>query len=100
MRMLVKYTAFIDLNQAGEEVERSYYLSFINKEDVIDIPFESLEELQTKAGKYTLAAFMKSDEFKEKVEEFDDMEEFFRDVETLVLYDESIPVEEMELKKE
>lgn len=43
---------------------------------------------------------MKSDEFKEKVEEFDDMEEFFKDVETLVLYDESIPVEEMELKKE
>ena len=92
MRMLVKYTAFIDLNQAGEEVERSYYLSFINKDDVIDIPFESLEELQTKAGRYTLAEFVKSDEFKEKIEEFDDLEEFFADVETLVLYDESIPV--------
>lgn len=92
MRMLVKYTAFIDLNQAGEEVERSYYLSFINKDDVIDIPFESLEELQTKAGPYTLAEFVKSDEFKEKIEEFDDLEEFFADVETLVLYDESIPV--------
>lgn len=98
MRMLVKYTAFIDLDQAGEEVERSYYLSFINKDDVIDIPFESLEELQTKAGRYTLAEFVKSDEFKEKIEEFDDLEEFFADVETLVLYDESIPVNVSDFK--
>ncbi len=93
MRMLVKYTAFIDLDQMGEEVDRSYYLSFVNKDDVMDLPFDSLDELQKKAGKYTLADFMKSEEFKEKTVDYEDTEEFFKSVDTLVLYDESIPVD-------
>lgn len=93
MRMLVKYTAFIDLDHMGEEVDRSYYLSFVNKDDVMDLPFDSLDELQKKAGKYTLADFMKSEEFKEKTVDYEDTEEFFKSVDTLVLYDESIPVD-------
>ena len=93
MRMLVKYTAFIDLDQNGNETDRSHYLSLIRKDDVMDLPFDSIEELKQKAGKYTLADYVKSEEFKEKILAYDDYEEFFRDVDTMVLYQDSIAVD-------
>ena len=93
MRMLVKYTAFIDLDQDGNETDRSHYLSLIRKDDVMDLPFDSIEELKQKAGKYTLADYVKSEEFKEKILAYDDHEEFFRDVDTMVLYQDSIAVD-------
>lgn len=93
MRMLVKYTAFIDLDQDGNETDRSHYLSLIRKDDVMDLPFDSIEELKQKAGKYTLADYVKSEEFKEKILAYDDYEEFFRDVDTMVLYQDSIAVD-------
>ncbi len=93
MRMLVKYTAFIDLDQDGNETDRSHYLSLIRKDDVMDLPFDSIEELKQKAGKYTLADYVKSEEFKEKILAYDDYEEFFRDVDTMVLYQDAIAVD-------
>lgn len=93
MRMLVKYTAFIDLDQDGNETDRSHYLSLIRKDDVMDLPFDSIEELKQKAGKYTLADYVKSEEFKEKILAYDDHEEFFRDVDTMVLYQDAIAVD-------
>lgn len=90
MRMLVKYTAYIDLDQNGAETDRSHYLSFINKEDVMEIPFASMEDLQKKAGQYTLADYIRSNEFKEEIRVYDDYKEFFEGVDTLVLYGESI----------
>lgn len=93
MRMLVKYTAFIDLDQDGNETDRSHYLSMIRKDDVMDLPFDSIEELKLKASKYALADYVKSEEFKEKIQAYDDHLEFFRDVDTLVLYQDSIAVD-------
>ncbi|KAF5058535.1 hypothetical protein [Proteiniclasticum sp. QWL-01] len=90
MRMLVKYTAFIDMDQDGQETDRSYYLSFINKDDVMDLPFDSLEELKEKCDSVHLAEYIKSGEFKEKAESYEDFREFFQGVDTLVLYDKSI----------
>lgn len=93
MRMLVKYTAFIDLDQDGNETDRSHYLSLIRKDDVMDLPFDSIEELKLKASKHALADYVKSEEFKEKIQAYDDHLEFFRDVDTLVLYQDSIAVD-------
>lgn len=93
MRMLVKYTAFIDLDQNGAEVDRSHYLSFIRKDDVMDLPFDSMEELKQKAGRYSLADYVRSEEFQEKIQAYEDHAEFFKDVDTLVLYGDSIAVD-------
>ncbi|PKK38749.1 hypothetical protein ABB02_02055 [Clostridiaceae bacterium JG1575] len=93
MRMLVKYTAFIDFDQEGQEVDRSYYLSFVRGEDVMDIPFDSMEALKEKAAEHTLASLVTSDEFKKEVQSFDDYREFFQDIDVLVLYEASIPVQ-------
>lgn len=93
MRMLVKYTAYVDFDRDGKETDRSYYLSFVKKDDVMDIPFETMESLQKKAGKFSIAEYIKTAEFKSSVEAYDDFKEFFLDVETLVLYDDSVPVD-------
>lgn len=93
MRMLVKYTAYVDFAQDGTELERNYYLSFVKKDDVIDIPFDSMETLQNQAGKYSIADYIKSPEFKKEAQAYDDYREFFAGVETLVLYEDSIAVD-------
>lgn len=93
MRMLVKYTAYVDFDRDGTETDRSYYLSFVKKDDVMDIPFESMEELQKKAGKFTIADYVKTEGFKTDVAAYDDFQDFFKDVDTLVLYEESVPVD-------
>lgn len=93
MRMLVKYTAYVDFDKEGKETDRSYYLSFVKKDDVMDIPFDSMEALQSKVSKYTLAEYVKSSEFRAEVEAYDDFQDFFKDVDTLVLYGDSIPVD-------
>ena len=93
MRMLVKYTAYVDFDKDGQETDRSYYLSFVKKDDVMDIPFASMEELQNTAGKYSIADYVKSAEFKTAVEAYDDYKEFFLGVDTLVLYEDSILVD-------
>ncbi len=93
MRMLVKYTAFVDFDQDGKEMDRSYYLSFVNKEDVMDIPFPSMEALKEKAGQYTIAKYITTDEFREAISVYDDHREFFKDVDVLVLYEHAIAVD-------
>lgn len=93
MRMLVKYTAYIDFDKDGQETDRSYYLSFVNKDDVMDIPFPSMEALRQQAGRYSLADYVRSQEFKEEIAVYDDYQEFFKDVDVLVLYEEAIPVD-------
>lgn len=98
MRMLVKYTAYIDFDANGDETDRSYYLSFVKKDDVMDIPFDSLEELKNRASKYTIGEYIKSADFKEKASVYDDYEDFFKDVDALVLYEETIPVNFFENK--
>lgn len=92
MRMLVKYTSFNDYDKDFKEVDRSWYLSFVKRDDVIDIPFESKDELAKKANEYTLADFVKSEEFKNELESFEDAREFFGDIDTLVLYGKDIKV--------
>lgn len=92
MRMLVKYTAYVDFDQNGKETDRSYYLSFVNKDDVMDIPFESLAEMMDSASKYHIAEYVQSGDFIAKAGVYDDYEEFFKGVDVLVLYDEAIPV--------
>ncbi|MFB0917453.1 MAG: hypothetical protein QMB63_00085 [Clostridiaceae bacterium] len=92
MRMLVKYTAYIDFDSNGDETDRSYYLSFVKKDDVMDIPFESLEDLKSKASKYTIAEYIKSKDFLEKASVYEDYKDFFEDVGVLVLYEDTISV--------
>lgn len=92
MRMLVKYTASVDLNSDGTEKERGYYLSFVKSDDVMDIPFETFEEMSKKASEYTIGEYVNSDEFIEKVSVYDDYKEFFSDIDTLVLYDKAVGV--------
>ena len=91
--MLVKYTAYVDFDHDGKETDRSYYLSFVKKDDVMDIPFSSMEELQKNAGKYSIAEYVKSAEFKADVKAYDDYKEFFQGVDTLVLYEDSVLVD-------
>lgn len=93
MRMLVKYTAYVDFDAAGTEVDRSYYLSFVNGEDVMDIPFPSMESLKEMAGRYTIGDYIRSDEFKDAISVYDDYGDFFRDVDVLVLYHEAVAVD-------
>ncbi len=93
MRMLVKYTAYVDFDKEGKETDRSYYLSFVKKDDVMDIPFESMNDLQKKADRFTIAEYIKTPEFLEEIRSYDDYREFFQDVDVLVLYDESVPVD-------
>lgn len=97
MRMLVKYTAFVDFNKDGEEMDRSYYLSFVRGEDVMDLPFESMAELQKKASAFSIAEYVKGPEFLEKIKDYADYQEFFGDVNTLVLYDDSVGVDFSEI---
>lgn len=92
MRMLVKYTAFVDFDAQGEETDRSYYLSFVKDDDVMDLPFESLEALKTKANEHTLADYVNSQEFQEAISAYEDHGEFFSQVDTLVLYGKGIGV--------
>lgn len=93
MRMLVKYTAYVDFDKDGKETDRSYYLSFVKKDDVMDIPFASMEDLQKTAGKYSIAEYVKSAEFKTDVKAYDDYKEFFQGIDTLVLYEDSVLVD-------
>lgn len=97
MRMLVKYTAYVDFDETGSEVDRSYYLSFVNRDDVMDIPFPSMKALQEKAGRSTIAEFIRSVEFKEAASVYDDYRDFFRDVDVLVLYDHAVAADFSEL---
>ena len=92
MRMLCKYTSYTDYDENFKEVDKSWYLSFVKKDDVIDIPFESKEEMIKKANKYSLKEFVASAEFKSEIKEFDDYKEFFGDIDMLVFYDSDISV--------
>ena len=97
MRMLVKYTAYVDFDEKGSEVDRSYYLSFVNRDDVMDIPFPSMEALKERAGRYTIGEYIRTAEFQEAVSVYDDYRDFFRDVDVLVLYDNAVAVDFHEL---
>ena len=92
MRMLVKYSAYVDFDKDFNEKEKDYYLSFVKKDDVIDVSFESLSELKNSVDEYKLADFIKSQKFISEVSQYDDYKEFFGDVNTLVFYGKDIPV--------
>ena len=91
MRMLCKYTSYTDYDEHFNETDKSWYLSFVKKDDVIDIPFESKEELEKLAGRYSLKAFLGSERFLSEIREFDDYRDFFGDTDTVVLYGTDIP---------
>lgn len=93
MRMLVKYTSFNDFDKDGNKVDESFYLSFVKGEDVMDIPFDSFEEMKDFTEEGKLKENVLKEDFIEKLSAYDDYKDFFKGVDVLVLYDKAISVD-------
>lgn len=100
MRMICKYTSFNDYDENFKETDKSWYLSFVKKDDVIDIPFDNREEMEKMANKYTLKDFISSEKFLNEIKEFDDFKDFFGDIDVLVFYGNDIHINLKEILSE
>lgn len=100
MRMLAKYTVFMDLDDMGHKIDESFYLSFVKGEEIMDIPFDTFDEMKKFTDKEKIQENIESQDFKEKIGVYDDSNEFFKDTDFLVVNGRTLPVDFSFLSKE